>query len=149
MHHPTTLPAPLSSWQSDLKNASTVPADPDGKQVHGGQTLNTVDVGTSLLVDAQGRPDFSMATAIEAMAATLQTTGLPEQITFDRDARFVGSTQHRDCPSPFLRLWQCLGVQSRSVRHVDRTCTALSSANPLLPYRRRRLNMGCAAMSPA
>jgi hypothetical protein len=68
--------------------------------MHGGQTLNTVDVGTSLLVDAQGRPDFSMATAIEAMAATLQTTGLPEQITFDRDARFVGSTQHRGLSVP-------------------------------------------------
>jgi hypothetical protein len=96
--------------------------------MHGGQTLNTVDVGTSLLVDAQGRPDFSMATAIEAMAATLQTTGLPEQITFDRDARFVGSTQHRDCPSPFLRLWQCLGCThalSATSTGLARLCRAL------------------------
>jgi len=110
VHHPTTLPPPLSSWQIDFKDASTVPADPQGKQLHVVETLNTVDVGTSILLDAQVRPDFTMATAIEAMAATIEANGLPDQITFDRDARFVGSTHHRDCPSPFLRLWHCLGV---------------------------------------
>ncbi len=110
VHHPTTLPPPLSSWQIDFKDASSVPADPQGKLLHVVETLNTVDVGTSILLDAQVRPDFTMATAIQAMAATVQANGLPDQITFDRDPRFVGSTQHRDCPSPFLRLWHCLGV---------------------------------------
>jgi hypothetical protein len=110
VHHPTTLPPPLSSWQIDFLDASSVRADPEGKQLHVVETLNTVDVGTSILLDAQVRPDFTMATAIEARAATSQANGLPDQITFDRDARFVGSTQHRDCPSPFLRLWHCLGV---------------------------------------
>lgn len=111
MHHPTRRPPPLSSWQIDFKDASSVPADPNGKQLHVVETLNTLDVGTSILIDAQVRPDFSMATAIEAMASTLQANGVPEQITFDRDPRFVGSTHQRDCPSPFVRLWHCLGVQ--------------------------------------
>jgi hypothetical protein len=44
------------------------------------------------------------------MAATVQTHGLPDHITFDRDARFVGSNIQRDCPLPFLRFWHCLGV---------------------------------------
>jgi hypothetical protein len=34
VHHPTSLPPPLSSWQIDFKDAGTVPADPNGKQVH-------------------------------------------------------------------------------------------------------------------
>ena len=29
---------------------------------------------------------------------------------FDRDPRFVGSPHGRDFPSPFVRFWQCLGV---------------------------------------
>ena len=29
---------------------------------------------------------------------------------FDRDPRFVGSPRGRDFPSPFVRFWQCLGV---------------------------------------
>lgn len=111
IHQPFELPSPLSSWQIDFKDASTVPADPQGKQQHVVEALNTIDVGTSILLDAQVRSDFTMATAIEAMAATIQSHGLPDQITFDRDARFVGSNIQRDCPSPFLRFWHCLGVQ--------------------------------------
>jgi transposase InsO family protein len=110
-HHPLERPAPLSSWQLDFKDASTVPADPEGKQQHVVEVLNSVDVGTSILLDAQVRSDFTLATAIEAMAQTLQSNGLPEQVTFDRDPRFVGETSQRESPSPFLRFWLCLGVE--------------------------------------
>jgi hypothetical protein len=110
-HQPRERPAPLSHWQLDFKDASTVTAEAEGKQQHVVEVLNTVDEGTSLLLDAQARTDFTMATAIEAVAATLQAHGLPEAITIDRDPRFVGSSKQRDCPSPFLRLWYCLGVE--------------------------------------
>jgi transposase InsO family protein len=107
---PVVRPEPLTSWQIDFKDASTVPADPDGKQQHVVEVLDTVDVGTSILLDAQPRDDYSMATALQAMAETVQTYGLPDMVTMDRDARFVGSTLHADALSPFMRFWLCLGV---------------------------------------
>jgi hypothetical protein len=107
---PVERPEPLVSWQLDFKDASSVPADPEGKQQHVVEVLNTVDVGTSILLDAQARGDFIMATTIETVAQTVQTYGLPERITIDRDHRFVGNNIQRDCPSPFLRFWLCLGV---------------------------------------
>jgi transposase InsO family protein len=109
-HQPLERPEPLSSWQLDFKDASTVPAESDGKQQHVVEVLNTVDVGTSILLSANVGGDFSMATAIEAVAQTVQSHGVPERVTFDRDARFVGNTSHRECPSPFIRFWLCLGV---------------------------------------
>lgn len=102
---------PMTEWQIDFKDASTVPADPKGKQQHVVEVLDTVDAGTSLLVNAQPRLDFTMATSIAAVAATVQERGLPERVTVDRDARFVGDTHHADAPSPFVRFWLCLGVQ--------------------------------------
>jgi hypothetical protein len=42
---------------------------------------------------------------------TLREYGLPDVAGFDRDPRFVGSASGRDFPSPFVRFWQCLGVQ--------------------------------------
>lgn len=110
-HHPLERPAPRSHWQLDFKDASTVPPDPDGKQQHVVEVLDTVDTGTSILLNAQVRADFSMATAIESVATTVQDQGLPDAITIDRDPRFVGSTTQRDCPAPFLRFWLCLGVE--------------------------------------
>jgi transposase InsO family protein len=110
-HHPIARPEPMSSWQIDFKDAGTVPADPDGKQQHVVEVLDTVDVGTSILLNAQPRADFSMATAIAAVAATVQEHGLPDMITFDRDSRFLGGTHHSDAPAPFVRFWLCLGVQ--------------------------------------
>jgi transposase len=44
------------------------------------------------------------------MADLLREQGLPDWVTFDRDARFVGSVQARDFPAPFVRFWLCLGV---------------------------------------
>jgi len=111
VHHPLERPEPLQRWQLDFKDASTVPPEPGGKRQHVVEVLNTVDVGTSMLIDAQVRSDFTMATAIEAVAATVQATGLPEVVTIDRDPRFVGETSQRESPSPFLRFWLCLGVQ--------------------------------------
>lgn len=104
-------PPPLTAWQLDFKDASTVPADPAGKRQHVVEVLNTVDTGTSILLNAQVRSDFVSETALEAVAQLVQDHGLPQQVTFDRDPRFVGSSRERDFPSAFLRFWLCLGVE--------------------------------------
>jgi transposase InsO family protein len=109
-HTPTLRPAPLSHWQIDFKDASSVPPKPEGKQQHVVEVLNVIDVGTSILLSPNVRSDFSMATAISALAQLVRERGLPDLITIDRDPRFVGSSTVRDCPVAFLRLWYCLGV---------------------------------------
>ncbi len=43
---PIERPDPLSSWQIDFKDVSTVQASPGGKQQHVVETLNIVDMGT-------------------------------------------------------------------------------------------------------
>ncbi len=73
--------------------------------------LNAVDVGTSILVDAQVRADFTAETALAAVVEVFRGHGLPERITIDRDPRFVGAAQGRDFPSPFLQLLASLGVE--------------------------------------
>jgi hypothetical protein len=112
IHQPIQRPEPLQHWQLDFKDASTVAPEQDGKQQHVVEILNTVDVGTSILLAAQPRPDFTMATAIEAVASTIEEYGLPDLVTFDRDTRFVGSSTQRDCPSPgaaFLAVFRSTG----------------------------------------
>jgi Integrase core domain len=56
-HTPVVRPPPMTSWQLDFKDVSSVPADPIGKQQHVVEVLDIVDVGTSILVDAHVRPD--------------------------------------------------------------------------------------------
>ena len=104
-------PAPMTAWQIDFKDASTVPADPDSKQQHVVEILNVVDMGTSIVVAAHPHADFHAQTALEAMAQILQEHGRPETITFDRDTRWVGSASGRDFPSAFMRFLLCLAIQ--------------------------------------
>lgn len=110
-HEPVDRPPPLTWWQLDFKDVSTVPADPDGKWQHVVEALNAIDVGTSILVDAQVRADFTAETALGAIVELFRAHGLPERITIDRDPRFVGAAQGRDFPSPFLQLLASLGVE--------------------------------------
>jgi hypothetical protein len=51
---PLDRPPPLTAWQLDFKDASTVPADPDGKRQHAVEVLNTVDTGTSCSMPRSG-----------------------------------------------------------------------------------------------
>ena len=111
-HEPLDRPPPLTAWQLDFKDISTVPADPEGKRQHGLEALNTIDTGTSVLLNAQLRADFSAETALAAVVETLRTYGVPDSITIDRDPRFVGSPSGRDFPSPFLRFLACVGVEA-------------------------------------
>jgi hypothetical protein len=110
-HQPFERPEPMVSWQLDFKDASTVPPEQEGKQQHVVEVLDAVDVGTSILIAAEARSDFTMATAIETAAAIVTERGLPDSVTIDRDPRFVGETSQRESPSAFLRFWLCLGVE--------------------------------------
>lgn len=103
-------PAPLVHWQIDFKDSSTVPADPFGKQQHVVEILNIVDVGTSMVLDSHVHANFHAQTALEAFADTLRTRGVPDQVTLDRDPRWVGSPSEREFPSAFLRFLLCLGI---------------------------------------
>jgi hypothetical protein len=109
-HEPVERPEPLTSWQMDFKDASTVPGDPEGKHQHVVEVLNVVDTGTSLLLAAQPAEDYRAETILPAVAQIVQEQGLPDAVTFDRDTRFVGSPTGRDFPAPFVRFWLCLGV---------------------------------------
>ena len=109
-HEPVDLPPPLTSWQLDFKDVSSVPSEPLGKRQHGVEALNCVDGGTSLLVAADVRADFTEATTLTAIAELLQAHGRPLEITLDRDPRFVGAPGAGDFPSPLIRFLACLGV---------------------------------------
>jgi transposase InsO family protein len=110
LHEPLERPAPMSHWQLDFKDASTVPADPDGKRQHVVEVLNVIDVGTSVLVEAQVGADFHAETTLEAIAELFVRHGLPEAVRIDRDVRFVSSPSGSDFPSALVRFCQCLGV---------------------------------------
>lgn len=110
VQEPLARPAPMSRWQMDFKDVSTVQAELDGKQQHVVEVLNTVDVGTSVLVAAQARGDFTAETSLEAVANLFHIHGRPQALTFDRDTRLVSSPQGSDFPSALVRFCQCLGV---------------------------------------
>ncbi len=114
-HHPEPCerPAPMRQWQVDFKDASTVPREAEGKQQHVVEVLNTIDMGTSILVAAQVRADFTAETTLQAVAELLRTQGRPQVLTFDRDTRFVSSPQGSDFPSALVRFCYCLGVAVR------------------------------------
>jgi transposase InsO family protein len=107
---PMERPAPLSAWQIDFKDASTVPADPYGKRQHVVEILNVVDMGTSIVLASEVHANFHAQTALQAMASILQQQGRPRSITFDRDPRWVGAASGRDFPSAFRRFLWCLGI---------------------------------------
>jgi hypothetical protein len=108
---PVPRPAPLTAWQLDFKDGPSAEHEPDGKRLHRIEVLNTIDVGTSILIDAHARTDFSAETALAAVAQTLETHGLPAHSTIDRDPRWVGSQQQRDFPSALVRFLTCLGIE--------------------------------------
>lgn len=110
-HQPLPRPAPMSAWQMDFKDVSSVPAAPDGKRQHVVETLNIIDTGTSILLDAHVRADFTAETALEALAQTLAKYGCPTSITLDRDPRWVGSPSGSDFPAALLRFGACLGIK--------------------------------------
>jgi hypothetical protein len=110
VQEPLERPAPMSLWQLDFKDATTVPPEVDGKQQHVVEVLNVIDEGTSVLVDAQVRADFHAETTVEAVAELFVRQGLPQVVRLDRDVRFVSSPSGSDFPSALVRFCECLGV---------------------------------------
>jgi hypothetical protein len=110
-HPPLARPAPMSSWQWDFKDNLLVSIEPDGKKAHLVETLDVMDEGTDFLIAAEPRADYNAETALETTIAILKRFGVPQQVTFDRDPRWVGSHTGRDYPSAFVKFWHCLGVR--------------------------------------
>lgn len=109
-HTSVERPEPMSSWQLDFKDISTVPPDPDGKQQHVVEVLNIVDVGTSILVEALPHDEYHAENTLRGMLGVFLLNGLPDLITFDRDPRFVASWTSQDFPTAFVRFLLCLGI---------------------------------------
>ncbi len=110
-HQPLVRPAPLDEVQMDFKDASSVPADLDGKKQHTVEVLNFVDAGTSSLLSAQVNADYHAETAFDAVLTFLRLYGCPKRLTFDRGPRWVGSASGRDFPSALVRFLLCIGVE--------------------------------------
>jgi transposase InsO family protein len=110
VHEPQERPAPMSQWQLDFKDVTTVPPEVDGKRQHVVEVLNVVDEGTSVLVAAQVRADFHAETTLQAVAELFVRQGLPQVVRLDRDVRFVSSPGGSDFPSALVRFCECLGV---------------------------------------
>ncbi len=108
-------PAPMSRWELDFKDAATVPAAPEGKRQHVVEVLNTVDEGTSVLVDAQVGADFHAETTLQAVAELFTRHGLPQAVRIDRDVRFVSSPAGSDFPSALVRFWKSCGSRRAGV----------------------------------
>jgi len=108
---PLELRQPGEEVQFDLKDASSVPADPEGKRQHVVEIANFVDAGTSIWLHREVRGDFDAEALFEVVAQFLRDHGLPRMLTFDNDPRFVGSPSGRDFPSALVRFLLCLGVQ--------------------------------------
>jgi len=107
---PLELRQPGEEVQFDLKDASSVPADPEGKRAHVVEVANFVDVGTSIWLHREVGGDFDAETLFEVMVHFFCLHGLPGMLTFDNDPRFVGSASGRDFPSAFVRFLWCVGV---------------------------------------
>jgi hypothetical protein len=52
-----------------------VPADPEGKSMHVVEACNVVDVGTSILLDAHVRSDFTAETALACVVQSEHSHG--------------------------------------------------------------------------
>ena len=108
---PLELRQPGEEVQLDLKDASSVPADPQGKRQHVVEIANFVDAGTSIWLHRQVGAQFDAETLLEVVAQFVREHGLPAMLTFDNDPRFVGSPSGRDFPSALVRFLLCLGVE--------------------------------------
>ena len=102
---------PGEEVQLDLKDATSVPADPEGKRQHVVEITNFVDAGTSIWLSRSVGGDFDAESLLEVVAQFLRERGLPAMLTFDNDPRFVGSASGRDFPSALVRMLLCVGVE--------------------------------------
>ena len=91
-------PAPPFLWQIDFKDISSVQASQEGKQMHVVEACNVVDVGTSILLDAHVRADFTAETALMCIVESFQKHGLPHKLLWIEIP--VGSATHEAATFP-------------------------------------------------
>lgn len=103
-------PEPMDTWEIDFTDVSSAQAEREGKRQHQVEAFAVVDRGSSILVDVQAADNYHTETSLVAMASTLIAHGLPRQIVFDRDPRFIGSWSGEDFPSTFMRFLLNLGI---------------------------------------
>ncbi len=108
---PLELRKPGEEVQFDLKDASSVPPDLEGKKQHVVEIANFVDAGTSIWLHREVGSDFDAEILLEVVAQFLREHGRPAMLTFDNDPRFVGSPSGRDFPSALVRFLFCLGIE--------------------------------------
>jgi len=101
---PLEFRQPGEEVQFDLKDASSVPADSEGKRQHVVEIANFIDAGTSIWLHREVRSDFDAEALFEVVAQFFCQHGLPSMLTFDNDPRFVGSASGRDFPSAKVAL---------------------------------------------
>lgn len=109
-HEPIERPAPMTHWEVDFADITSIPVDPEGKQQHAAEMLNVLDRGTSILIESTASDNYNTETSIIAMASVFLMEGLPDNLTIDRDPRFIGGYQGDDFPSAFMRFVMCLGI---------------------------------------
>jgi len=107
---PLDLREPGEEVQFDLKDASSVPSAPGGKQQHVVEIANFIDAGTSIWLHREVRGDFDAETLFEVGVQFLWKSGLPQMLTCDNDPRLVGRPSGRDFPSALVRFLWCVGV---------------------------------------
>jgi len=107
---PIERPDPMTHWEIDFTDITSIPGDPDGKRQHAVEMFNVVDRGTSILVEFTASDDYNTESSIIAMTSVFLVEGLPETLTIDRDPRFVGGYQGDDFPSAFMRFLLCLDI---------------------------------------
>ena len=110
-HEPLVRAEPMTAWQIDFKDVTSVKPEGGDKKMHWVETLNIVDSGTSILVANPARNDFNAETALLSIVDIFERYGLPQSLRFDRDPRFVNSASGRDFPSPLIRLLHAVGVE--------------------------------------
>ena len=110
VQQPVERPAPMTCWQIDFKDVSSVSADPEGKRQHVVETLNIIDTGTSVLLDAHVRSDFTAETA--RPRTHLSQVRLPQtHYARSRSSASVGSPAGSDFPAALVRFGACLGIE--------------------------------------
>lgn len=109
-HKPMELPEPMSEWEVDFKDASSVKVGVEGKRAHLVEILDIIDVGTSILVEALPSDNYNAQTALSTVAAIFKQHGLPKVLRFDHDPRWLGSQTGRDFPGAFIKFLHCIGI---------------------------------------
>ncbi len=95
---PLELSQPGEEVQFDLKDASSVPAEPEGKRAHVVEVANFVDAGTSIWLHREVRGDFDAEALFEVVAQFFCRHGLPGMLTLTTTSAWWAV--HRDAISP-------------------------------------------------